>query len=395
RGTRRDGGAARAERRGGSRVAAAVGSAQRAAAGDAESPDQCARRDTARRRHPRGHARPRRRRGARGDRHGLRHSRSGAEAHLRSVRHHEGAAARHRARALHLRADRARPRRPHRRRERARARQHVPRDPARRAGRRMSPHRPAVLVADDDAVARALLVGVLEREGYRVRAAGGGAEAIELAEHELFDVALVDLRMPEVDGLAVLERLLAREPAPAVLILTAFAAMDTAIEAIRRGAYDYLSKPFRLDEIKRAVRRTLEVQRLARDNQRYRRELRERFDADRLVGHSPEIVAIYKLIARVAALDTTVLIQGETGTGKELVARAIHYTRRRPRARLRAARVAGPLLRVRRLGPRRGGSPGRRHPPPRPARGRGGGPLLPRRGVGAGGRAAGKAAGGP
>jgi len=189
----------------------------------------------------------------------------------------------------------------------------------------VTPARPAVLVADDDAVARDLLVEVLEREGYRVRAASGGGEAIALAEREVFDVALVDLRMPEPDGLAVLARLVALEPAPAVLILTAFAAMDTAIEAIRRGAYDYLSKPFRLDDIKRAVRRTLEVQRLARDNQRYRRELRERFDPDRLVGHSPEIVAIYKLVARVAALDTTVLIQGETGTGKELVARAIHY----------------------------------------------------------------------
>src|SRR5207245_776637 len=89
------------------------------------------------------------------------------------------------------------------------------------------------------------------------------------------DVALVDLRMPEPDGLAVLARLVTLDPAPAVLILTAFAAMDTTIEAIRRGAYDYLSKPFRLDEIKRAVRRILEVQQLARDNQRYRRELRE------------------------------------------------------------------------------------------------------------------------
>src|SRR5262245_63135448 len=128
----------------------------------------------------------------------------------------------------------------------------------------MSPSTPVVLVADDDAVARDLLVEVLEREGYRVRAAGGGAEAIELAEHELFDVAVVDLRMPDADGLAVLERLVAREPAPAVLILTAFAAMDTAIEAIRRGAYDHLSKPFRPDDLKRPARRTLEVQRLAR-----------------------------------------------------------------------------------------------------------------------------------
>ncbi|HEV8584755.1 MAG TPA: sigma-54 dependent transcriptional regulator [Methylomirabilota bacterium] len=187
------------------------------------------------------------------------------------------------------------------------------------------PARPAVLVADDDAVARDLLVEVLEREGYRVRAAGGGQEAIALAEREVFDVALVDLRMPDPDGLAVLERLTALAPAPAVLILTAFASMDTAIEAIRRGALDYLSKPFRLDDIKRAVRRTLEVQRLARDNQRYRRELRERFAPDQLVGQSPEMVAIYKLVARVAVSDTTVLIQGETGTGKELVARAIHY----------------------------------------------------------------------
>jgi DNA-binding NtrC family response regulator len=185
---------------------------------------------------------------------------------------------------------------------------------------------PAVLVADDDAVARDLLVEVLERDGYRVRAARGGREAIALAEREVFDVALIDLRMPDTDGLAVLARLAALDPAPIVFILTAFASMDTAVEAIRHGAHDYLSKPFRLDDIKRAVRRSLEVQRLARDNQRYRRELRERFEADRLVGHSPEMVAIYKLVARIAGFDTTVLIQGETGTGKELVARAIHYT---------------------------------------------------------------------
>ena len=221
----------------------------------------------------------------------------------------------------------------------------------------MSQSTPTVLVADDDAVARDLLVEVLEREGYRVRAAAGGAEAITLAERELFDVALVDLRMPDADGLAVLERLVAREHAPAVLILTAFAAMDTAIEAIRRGAYDYLSKPFRLDDIKRAVRRTLEVQRLARDNQRYRRELRERFDADRLVGHSPEIVAIYKLIARVAALDTTVLIQGETGTGKELVARAIHYAgprAERPFVVIDCAAIPEPLFESELFGHERG-----------------------------------------
>ena len=184
---------------------------------------------------------------------------------------------------------------------------------------------PSILVADDDLVARDLLVEVLVREGYRVRAASGGAEAIRLAETEVVDLALVDLRMPEVDGLAVLGRLRALNPAPPVLILTAFATIETAIDAIRHGAYDYLSKPFRIDEIKLAVRRALEAQRLVRENRQFRQELRDRYGVERLFGQSPEMVAIYRLVARVAGLDTTVLVQGETGTGKELVARAIHY----------------------------------------------------------------------
>jgi DNA-binding NtrC family response regulator len=183
----------------------------------------------------------------------------------------------------------------------------------------------SVLVADDDAVARDLLVEVLAREGYRVRAAAGGAEAIRLAESELFDVALIDLRMPDVDGLGVLSRIRTLDPAPPVFILTAFATIETAIEAIRHGAYDYLSKPFRVDEIKLAMRRVLESQRLVRENREYREELQSRYSVERLIGQSPEMVAIYRLVARVAAVDTTVLVQGETGTGKELVARAIHY----------------------------------------------------------------------
>ena len=183
----------------------------------------------------------------------------------------------------------------------------------------------SILVADDDAVARELLVEVLTREGYRVRAAAGGAEAIRAAESEVFDVALIDLRMPDVDGLAVLARIRALDPAPPVFILTAFAAIETTIEAIRQGAYDYLSKPFRVDEIKLAVRRVLETERLVRENREFRQELRGRYGVERLIGQSPEMVDIYRLVARVAALDTTVLIQGETGTGKELVARAIHY----------------------------------------------------------------------
>jgi len=183
----------------------------------------------------------------------------------------------------------------------------------------------AVLIADDDPVALELLAEVLTAEGYRVRTAPGGEECLGLAAAEPFDLAIVDLRMPGVDGLQVIRRLAAVQPGVPVLILTAFATIDTAIEAVREGAYDYLSKPFRMEEIKLVVRRTLDARRLARENVQYRHELRDRYAVQSLVGQSPAMVEVYKLVARVARLDTTVLVQGETGTGKELVARAIHY----------------------------------------------------------------------
>ncbi len=183
---------------------------------------------------------------------------------------------------------------------------------------------PALLVADDDPIARDLLVEVLTGAGYRVRAAAGGDECVRLAAAEPFDLALVDLRMPDVDGLEVLQRLGALQPPVPVLILTAFATMETAIQTIRAGAWDYLSKPFRIEEIKLVVARAIEAQRLVRENLEHRRALDARYGVETLVGQSPAMVAIYKLIARVAALDTTVLVHGETGTGKELVARAIH-----------------------------------------------------------------------
>ena len=182
-----------------------------------------------------------------------------------------------------------------------------------------------VVIADDDPVALDLLAEVLAGEGYRVRAAAGGEECLRLAEAEPFDLAIVDLRMPGVDGLEVIRRLASVQPGVPVLILTAFATIDTAIEAIREGAYDYLSKPFRMEEIKLVVRRTLEARRLARENIQYRHELQDRYGVQNLIGQSPAMVEVYKLVARVARLDTTVLVQGETGTGKELVARAIHY----------------------------------------------------------------------
>ncbi|PYN47054.1 MAG: two-component system response regulator [Candidatus Rokuibacteriota bacterium] len=181
-----------------------------------------------------------------------------------------------------------------------------------------------LLVADDDQVARELLAEALGREGYRVRLAAGGEECLRLAAAEHFDMALVDLRMPDLDGLGVLKRLAKIQPDLPVVILTAFATIETAIEAVTAGASDYLSKPFRMEEIKIVVRRTLDARRLTRENLQFRQELRARYGFETLVGQSHQMAEIYKLVARVASLETTVLIQGETGTGKELVARAIH-----------------------------------------------------------------------
>jgi len=183
----------------------------------------------------------------------------------------------------------------------------------------------AILVADDDRVARDLLAEVLAKEGYEVRAAGGGHECLELARSGPVDLALVDLRMPDLDGLEVLRQLQGLHPDVPILILTAFATIETAIDAIRAGAYDYLSKPFRMEEIRHVVRRALEQRRLLEENLRFRRELRDRYRFENIVGLSPKMVEVYRLAARAAATDATVLVQGETGTGKELVARAIHY----------------------------------------------------------------------
>jgi DNA-binding NtrC family response regulator len=182
-----------------------------------------------------------------------------------------------------------------------------------------------MLVADDDPVALDLLAEVLRAEGYAVLAAGDGAGALRLCETHPVDLAIVDLQMPDLNGLEVVKRLRAIRPETPIVIITAFASVDTAVEAIHAGAYDYLSKPFRMEQVRLLVGRALEARRLARENVRYRQELVGRFGASPFVGRSPQMVEVFKVIARVAKLDTTVLIQGETGSGKELVARAIHF----------------------------------------------------------------------
>ena len=179
-----------------------------------------------------------------------------------------------------------------------------------------------LLVIDDDAVTRELLTEVLQSEGYRVAACDSGPRALELAEHEHFDLAVTDVRMPEMDGIAVTRALKARDPAIQVIVMTAFGSVETAVEAIRHGAYDYVSKPMNLEEIKSTVRRALSERRLPDARMNGDRGADDTYGV--LVGRSPAMVEVYKTVARVAPSRSTVLVEGESGTGKELIATALH-----------------------------------------------------------------------
>lgn len=204
-----------------------------------------------------------------------------------------------------------------------------------------------VLAVDDDAVACELLREVLEQEGYQVRTATNGQRAIHLAREVPFDLAIVDIRMPDISGIEVLKALKRANAQMPVLITTAYSSMDTAIEAIREGAFDYLSKPCKMEELTLTVNRALEQSKLLRENQYFRQELREKYRFENIVGTTPAILAVYKTVARLVDSKATVLIQGESGTGKELIARAIHFNGprlERPFVAVECASLAESLL---------------------------------------------------
>jgi two-component system response regulator AtoC len=183
---------------------------------------------------------------------------------------------------------------------------------------------PQILVVDDDAVAADLLREVLTKEGYRVQTATQGSEAIRMGTLTPFDMVITDLKMPDVGGLEVVRAFKQKSPQTIMFVITAFGSFETAIEAIQNGAYDYISKPFKMEDIKVTVQRALNQQRLIRENLFLPTETEEDLPLETVIGNSPKMLEIYKLVGRVAQTDTTVLIQGETGTGKEVIARAIH-----------------------------------------------------------------------
>ena len=191
----------------------------------------------------------------------------------------------------------------------------------------MDPNSPGtILVADDEESIRFVLVKALESAGHTVLQASGGREALDRLRERPLDLAFVDLRMPDYDGLAVLAAARESGLTTPVVIVTAQNTMDNAIEAMKRGAYDYIAKPFNIDEVQAVARRALEMARMSTDLKRVEREMRGRFEVGvAIIGNSPAMQEIYKIIGRIANTDTTILVQGESGTGKELIAKVIHY----------------------------------------------------------------------
>lgn len=194
-----------------------------------------------------------------------------------------------------------------------------------------------VMVVDDDAETLALLREVVAKEGYQVETAEDAETALRRLAEWQPDLVITDIHMPGMDGLALLAAIREKAPDILVILLTAYGSLKTAVDAIKAGAFDYLSKPFVVDDIRLVVRRALEHKKLVRENRSLRDQLRERYRFDHLVGSSPGMVEVYKLVARVAESDSTVLIQGESGTGKELIARAIHAN---------SARSGGPFVAI-------------------------------------------------
>jgi two-component system response regulator PilR (NtrC family) len=184
--------------------------------------------------------------------------------------------------------------------------------------------RESILVVDDEEVMRDVLGSLLAQAGYQVSLAESGAEGIALARKNVFDAAIVDVMLPEIGGLEVLEELRKVDPDLVVLMITAFASVETAITAMKKGAFDYVAKPFKHEELLHILRNGLNQRRLQDENRQLRTALRDQGRFTEIVGKSPRMLEVFGLIAQAAPSRSTILVVGESGTGKELVAKAVH-----------------------------------------------------------------------
>ena len=184
----------------------------------------------------------------------------------------------------------------------------------------------SVLVVDDEPGMREFLEIMLTKEGYEVSIASNGEEAIEKIGKESFDLAIVDIQMPGINGIEVLRNTREKNYNTTIIMITAFASHESAIEAMKLGAYDYITKPFKIDEIKLVIKKSLDKNVLEKENTRLKKELDTKYGFENFIGSSNSIQQVFSLINRVSKLNVNVLISGESGTGKELVARAVHYS---------------------------------------------------------------------
>lgn len=185
-----------------------------------------------------------------------------------------------------------------------------------------------ILVVEDEKTARENLEYILKKEGYEVITAESGEKAVAVMEQQDFDLVITDLRMKNIDGMEVLERAKELRPEAEVIVVTAYATVESAVEAMKKGAYYYLAKPYQIDEVRILVQKALEKSALKKEILELRRQMKEGHEHDRvpiIIGKSPKMVQLITLVEHIAPADCNVLIIGETGTGKELIARMLHY----------------------------------------------------------------------
>lgn len=185
-------------------------------------------------------------------------------------------------------------------------------------------NKPNILVVEDEELMRSILRKLLEDEGYQVLTADSSENALEIFTTADVELTLTDIRMAGMDGLELLDQLKNIENEALVIIMTAYSSVDSAIAALRKGAYDYITKPFVNEDLLQTVKNALRTKELFRENRALRRELNKKYSFSEIIGNSASLQAVFRLIEKVSATNASILIQGESGTGKELVARAIH-----------------------------------------------------------------------
>ncbi len=182
-----------------------------------------------------------------------------------------------------------------------------------------------ILVVDDEKGMRDFLEIMLKREGYAVDISPSAKDAIQYIKHKSCDLVITDIKMPGVGGIGLLKAIKEITPETVVIMITAYASVDTAVEAMKLGALDYFTKPFQVDDIKMRINMALDRKKLVRENIQLKRELKNRYGFRNMIGTSKPMIEVYDLIKRIAKTKTSVLITGESGTGKELIAKAVHY----------------------------------------------------------------------